>query len=145
VSVNVGLEPINMLYGYTCPDRPGMLSGPWLWKIDISESLRAQKRCSVSPEVNLKWETLFRLDQGQPRMGDVVPSRPRPTSDGRRCSVSSEANLGPETFRLAWGQPQIGDVVPSRPRPALGGRSSHDSLEASSRREKQSWLARGYL
>jgi hypothetical protein len=68
-------------------------------------------RNSVSPEANLGRETQFCLALGQPRMGDAVlsrqvqlwagdaiPSRPRPTSDGRRCSASPETNLGWETL-----------------------------------------------
>jgi hypothetical protein len=46
-------------------------------------------------------------------------------------------------FRLAQGQPRRGDIVPSRPKLAPNGRRSSDSLEASSRREIQSQLARG--
>jgi hypothetical protein len=55
-----------------------------------------------------------------------VPSRPRPTSDERRCSFSHEANLGREIlFHLARGQPRTGDVVPSCSRPTLDGRQFH--------------------
>jgi hypothetical protein len=90
-------------------------------------------------------------------VGDAVPSRPRPTSDGRLSFGLPEANFGWATlFRLARDQSRTRDAALSRPRPtsdgrrcsdspeaSFGGRSSHDSSEAISRREKQSQLARG--
>jgi hypothetical protein len=75
---------------------------------------------------------------------NVVLSRSRPTSDGRRCSVSPEANLERETmFRHVRGQPRTEDVVPTRPRPTSDGRCSSDSPEANLGRETLFRLARG--
>jgi hypothetical protein len=106
-------------------------------------------------EANLGWKRQFRLTRGQPRTGDVVPSRPRPTSNERRCSISPEAKLGRETlFPLTRGQPRTGHAVlprpklalggkavTTRPKPALGGRSTHDSSKANLGREMQSYIA----
>jgi hypothetical protein len=123
------------------------------------------------PRILTNIKRLFRLARGQPRMGDVLLSRPRPTSDRRCYSILSEAFLEQETlFCLAQGQPQTSDVVPPHPRPTsdwrrcsnspkansgrgkanmtlsspiLDGRYSFVSPEASSRRETQFCLARG--
>jgi hypothetical protein len=74
------------------------------------------------PQVLTSTKTLFCLARGQPRMGDDVLSHPRPTSDGRCCSVSPEANLRRETLLcLTRGQPWTEDAVPSCTRPTVGG------------------------
>jgi hypothetical protein len=65
-------------------------------------------------------------------MGDIVPSRPRPTLDERHCYVLPEANLGRETLLcLVRGQPWAGDAVATRPRLTSGGRAEtvHGSLD----------------
>jgi hypothetical protein len=110
------------------------------------------------PQVLTSTETLFRLVRGQPPTGDVVPSGPRPTSDGRyssvsletwggrRSSVSPEANLGWEIkFRLARGQLWMGDAIPPRPRPISDERRSFVSPEANLGRETLFRLARSQL
>jgi hypothetical protein len=69
-----------------------------------------------------------RLARGQPRAGDTVTARPRPTPGGRGSHESLEANLGRETHsRLARGQPRVGD--------------GHDLSETNLGREMQSRLA----
>jgi hypothetical protein len=94
-----------------------------LWEIDI-------------PRVLTTIETLFCFARGQPQMGNIVPSRPRPTSDDRCCPVSPEAIVGWETlFHLARGQPRMGDIVSSRPRPTSDMRCCSVSPEANLGRE----------
>jgi hypothetical protein len=74
---------------------------------------------------------LFCLARSQPWMRDVVPSRLRPTSDGRHSSISPEANLGWDMmFPLARDQPRTGDVFPSRPGPTLDQRCCSVSPKA---------------
>jgi hypothetical protein len=85
-----------------------------------------------SPEVGLGRETQLRVARGQPRGGDAVTARPRPTPGGRRTHGSFEATLGRE------------NTVTAHPRPTLGGRCSHGLLEANPRRETHSRLARGH-
>jgi hypothetical protein len=47
-----------------------------------------------SPEANHGWERRSRLIRGQPRAGDTVTTRPRPTPGGRHGNDSPEANPG---------------------------------------------------
>jgi hypothetical protein len=100
-----------------------------------------------SPEANPGRETQSRLAQDEPRTGDAVTTRSKPTA--RRSHDSPEANRLTQS-RLARGQPL--DAVTTRPRPT--DRHSHDSLEANldrrhnhssptANRPMQSRLARG--
>jgi hypothetical protein len=65
--------------------------------------------------------------RGQPWVGLVVTTRPRPTSVETCSHDSSEAIPGRKRTRPARGQPWAGH--------------SHDSPEANLRWETQSWLA----
>jgi hypothetical protein len=93
---------------------------------------------------------LIRLVRGQPRTGDVVLSRSRPTSDGGHYSASPEANLRGRCYFVhsrptldAQGESRTGDAVPSRPRPTSDGRHCFVSPEANLEREMQFLLAQG--
>jgi hypothetical protein len=56
------------------------------------------KRCSHgSPEANLRRETQVHLARGQPRAGDAVTARPKPTSGGRCSHDSPDVTPGRET------------------------------------------------
>jgi hypothetical protein len=57
-----------------------------------------------------------RLTRGQPRAGDAVTARPRPTPGGRRS-------------QLVRGQPQVGDAIMARLRPTLNEEHIFDSPE----------------
>lgn len=59
------------------------------------------KHISDSPETSSVRETVFRLTQGRPRAGDIVPTRLR-SALGERCRTSSpKASSRRETlFRL---------------------------------------------
>jgi hypothetical protein len=61
-----------------------------------TQSRLARGLC-LPPAANPERETQSRLARGQSRVGDIVTSRWRPTSGGRRSHALPEANPGQET------------------------------------------------
>jgi hypothetical protein len=79
------------------------------------------------------WETQSQLARGQPRAGDAITTRPRPTSGGRQSRLARQASggrrshgspepkLGGRQSRFVRGQTRAGDAVTPRPRPTSRG------------------------
>ena len=90
----------------------------------------ARPRVGETVKNRLVGDAITILTRGQPRAGDAVTTRPRPTLGGRCSHDSPAANPGRETqSRLARGQPWVGDLVTTLSRRIPGRRRSHDSSE----------------
>jgi hypothetical protein len=107
------------------------------------------RRSHVSLMVNPGRETQSRLARGQPRAGDAVTTRPRPTSGGRHSHNSSEANPGQVVHFSTRSRPswvmllKVSNSINQLCK-ALGERCSHDSPESTPEQETQSRPARGW-
>jgi hypothetical protein len=100
-----------------------------------------------------------RLVLGQPRAGDAVTTRPRPSLGGQTVTTRSRPTPGgrhshdtPEAIlecnrqsQLAQGQPRAGDAITAHTRPTPGERHGHNSLETNPRQAVYFRLARGHL
>jgi hypothetical protein len=89
---------------------------------------------TTRPRPTSDGRTQSRLARDRPWAGEAVTPCLRPPSSGRHIHALPEAALGRETQSwLARGQPRAGDTVTPCPRPSLGWRCSHTSPEATLR------------
>jgi hypothetical protein len=103
------------------------------------------------PWVLMSTETQFRLVRGWPRTRDAVPTRSRPTSDGRRNPDLPEANVKREiglgwvkTTSPIWCCPQASQNNVSRPELASTESGQHLSSEVCLGRVKNASPVRGW-